>query len=177
MLMRNKLLLITILAGIVFLSFINGSPEPREGLQVGNKIPTINQPLLDGTAFTSDSLKGKMVLLDFWASYDAPSRVESFKKKKLIQKYSNQKFLNGQDFIIVSISLDIFKTPLLQVINQDQLNEMYHICNFKGRDSEMARKFETTQNMTNYLVDGHGRIVSVSNGMDEIDQTLARLMK
>lgn len=177
MLMRNKLLLITILAGFVFLSFINGFPEPREGLQVGNKIPSINQPLLDGTPFSSDSLKGKMVLLDFWASYDAPSRVESSRKKELVRKYSNQEFLNGKDFVIVSISLDRFKTPLMQVIEQDRLFGMYHICNFKGRDSKIAKKFETTQNMTNYLIDGHGRIVSVSDNMEKIDQTLARLQQ
>ncbi|PWE01467.1 TlpA family protein disulfide reductase [Marinilabilia rubra] len=175
--MRNKLLLITILAGFVFLSFINGSPEPRDGLQVGNKIPSINQPLLDGTAFTTDSLKGKMVLLDFWASYDAPSRVESSAKKELIRKYNNHKFLNGKDFVIVSISLDRFKSPLMQVIKRDQLNEMYHICNFKGRNSEIAKKFQTTEDMTNYLVDGHGRIVSVSKNMEKIDETLARLQQ
>ena len=175
--MRNKLLLITILAGIVFLSFINGSPEPREGLQIGNKIPSINQPLIDGTAFTTDSLKGKMVLLDFWASYDAPSRVESSIKKELVRKYSSQKFLNGKDFVIVSISLDRFKTPLMQVIERDELNEMYHICNFEGDDSKIAKKFETTISMTNYLVDGQGRIVSVSKNMNKIDQTLARLQQ
>ena len=177
MLMRNKLLLITILAGFVFLSFINGSPEPKEGLQVGNKIPSINQPLLDGTAFSTDSLKGKMVLLDFWASYDAPSRVESYRKKQMAEKYKNQDFLNGKDFVIVSISLDRFKTPLKQVIKQDQLYEMYHICDFQGRESEIAKQFNTTQEMTNYLVDGHGRIVSVSKSMEEIDQTLARLQQ
>lgn len=175
--MRNKLLFITILAGIVFLSFINGSPEPSEGLQVGNKIPAINQPLIDGTPFTTDSLKGKMVLIDFWASFDAQSRVESSKKREILKTYHDQSFLNGKDFVIVSISLDRFKSPLLQVINRDNLHDMFHIFSFNGRDSDIAKLFNTTEQMTNYLIDGHGRVVSVSNEIESIEQTLARLQR
>lgn len=175
MLMRNKLLLITILTGFIFLSFINGSPEPQEGLRIGNKIPKINRPLIDGTPFNLDSLRGKMVLLDFWASFDAPSRLESPKKREMLNKYRNQSFLNGEDFVIVSISLDRFKTPLMQVINRDNLHEMHHICTFEGRESEIAALFNTTHQMTNYLVDGDGRIVSVEQDINEIDNTLSRL--
>jgi peroxiredoxin len=175
--MRNKLLLITILAGIVFLSFINGSPEPRIGLQVGNKIPTINRPLLDGTPFSTDSLKGEMVLLDFWASFDAPSRVESYQKRQMLETYQNQKFLNGKNFVIVSISLDRFKSPLQQAIDRDSMQEMYHICSFEGRESELAKIFNATQKMMNYLVDGDGRIVAVGDNMNKINETLARLQR
>ena len=175
--MRNKLLIIIVLTGIVFLSFINGSLEPREGLDVGNKVPEINQPLLDGTPFSSKSLKGKMVLIDFWASFDAPSRMENHMKTKMLQTYQNQEFLNGQDFVIVSISLDKFKTPLNQVIQRDNLEALHHICNFRGRESQLAEKFNTVNQMQNYLVDGDGRIVAVASNMEDIDKTLARLME
>ena len=175
--MKNKLLIVTVLAGIVFLSFINGSVEPREGLDVGNKVPEINQPLLDGTSFSSKSLKGKMVLIDFWASFDAQSRMENHMKTEMLKTYQNQEFLNGRDFVIVSISLDQFKTPLNQVIQRDNMEELHHICNFQGRESELAKKFNTAGQMKNYLVDGDGRIVAVANNMEDIDKTLARLME
>ncbi|WP_016777884.1 TlpA family protein disulfide reductase [Anaerophaga thermohalophila] len=175
--MRNKLLLITILAGILFLSFINGSPEPQVGTDVGNKVPDINRPLINGVPFHSDSLRGKMVLYDFWASYDAPSRLESYKKREVYQRFHNQTFLNGEKFVIVSISLDRFKTPLMQVIESDSLFDMYHICTFEGRDSEIARKFDATRKMKDYLVDGHGRIVAVGTSIEEIEQDLVRLQR
>ncbi len=175
--MRNKLLIFTVLTGAVFLSFINGSPEPREGLEVGNKIPAIDQSLLDGSSFSTDSLKGKMVLLDFWASFDAQSRVENPKKKEILEKYRNQSFLNGEDFVIVSISLDRFKSPLYQVIERDNLHELHHICTFEGRNSEIAKTFNTTNEMTNYLVDGDGRIVAVTDNIQSIENKLAGLTK
>lgn len=177
MLMKNKLLIIITLTGIVFLSFINGSPEPREGLEVGNRVPEINQPLLDGTPFSTDSLKGKMVLIDFWASFDAQSRVENHQKTKMLQTYQNQNFLNGQDFVIISISLDRFKTPLNQVIERDNLESLQHICNFQGRESELAKSFNTVDQMKDYLIDGDGRIVAVANNLQTIDQRLKKLMQ
>lgn len=177
MLMKNKLLLIITLTGIVFLSFINGSPEPRVGLDIGNKVPEISHPLLDGTPFNSGDLKGKMVLIDFWASYDAQSRVENPLKTKMLETYNNQEFLNGKDLVIVSISLDRFETPLNQVILQDNLNVLHHICNFRGRESELVKDFKVAEQMKNYLVDGDGRIVAVANDLRKIDQTLARLRK
>ncbi|WP_025006765.1 TlpA family protein disulfide reductase [Marinilabilia salmonicolor] len=175
--MKNKLLIIITLTGIVFLSFINGSPEPRVGLDIGNKVPEISEPLLDGTRLTSEDLKGKMVLIDFWASYDAQSRVENPLKTEMLTNYSNQEFLNGKDLVIVSISLDRFKTPLNQVIQRDNLETLNHICNFQGRESNLAKDFEVEEQMKNYLVDGDGRIVAVTNDIRKIDQTLARLRK
>lgn len=177
MLMKNKLLLITILAGIGFLSFINGSPEPQEGLQVGNRIPTIDQPLIDGTPFHTDSLEGKMVLVDFWASYDATSRTESHKKREILNKYENQSFMKGKDLVIVSISLDRFKTPLMQAIERDNLEDLNHICTLEGRESEIAKRFENTDQLTNFLVDGEGRIVASTPSIEKIEQTLARLKR
>jgi peroxiredoxin len=175
--MRNKLLLITILAGLGFLSFINGAPEPQEGLQVGNKLPTISRSLLDGTPFHTDSLRGKMIYLDFWASYDAQSRTESYRKKKILNRYQDASFMNGEELVVVSISLDRFKTPLKQAIERDELQKIKHICSFKGRDSEIAKKFEVTREMTDYLIDGKGRIVASTQNLDEIEQTLARLKR
>lgn len=177
MLMRNKLLLITILAGIGFLSFINGSHKPGEGLEVGNKVPTIDRQLLDGSSLHTDSLKGKMVLLDFWASYDAKSRTESHKKREIFNKYKDATFLNGKELVIVSISLDRFKTPLNQAIERDGMHEFKHICTFKGRESELAQRFETNQKLTNYLVDGDGRVVASTEDIEKIEQNLARLKR
>jgi hypothetical protein len=118
-----------------------------------------------------------MVLLDFWASFDAPSRVESYQKREMIKTYQNKKFLNGKNFVIVSISLDSFKSSLQQVIDRDSMQDMYHICSFEGRESELAKIFNSTHKMMNYLVDGDGRIVAVADNMNKIDETLARLQR
>ncbi len=169
--------MISILAGLVFLSFINGSPKPGEGLQIGDEIPVINYPLYNGEPFNTDSLKGKMVLLDFWASYDAPSRIASFEKKKLLETFKNRQFLNGKGFEIVSISLDRFRTPMLQAIERDDLNSFKHLCDFQGRESPIVQRFNNQAKLTSYLIDGDGRIVEVSQDTGKMEQTLLRLTR
>jgi peroxiredoxin len=166
-----------ILAGLLFLSFINGSPTPKEGLQVGDRIPEINYPLVNGQPFDTETLRGKMVLLDFWASYDAPSRIESFEKKNLLESYKNSSFLKGKGFEIVSISLDRFRTPLLQAIDRDELDSFFHICDFKGRESQIAKEFNNQYKLTNYLIDGDGRIVAASQDIEKIRHTIEQLAR
>lgn len=169
--------MVSILAGLVFLSFINGSPKPGQGLQIGDEIPAINYPLYNGEPFHTDSLKGKMVLLDFWASYDGPSRIASFEKKELLETFKNSHFLNGDGFEIVSISLDRFRTPMLQAIERDELESFKHLCDFQGRKSTIVQRFNNQEKLTSYLIDGEGRIVDVSDNPGKIKETLSRLAR
>ncbi len=165
------------LAGLVFLSFFNGHSEPTTGLKVGNKIPIIQSDLLDGSKFNLSSLKGKMVLIDFWASYDAPSRLDNFRKKMILDQYRNSNFFNAQGLVILSVSLDRFKSPLNQSILRDELEVFLHICDFKGRQSDLAQTFSVQKHFTNYLIDGEGRVVASSSGLEQIESTLERLEK
>lgn len=173
--MRFKVVIMIMIAGLAFLSFINGTNETSTGLQVGNRVPVIQSELLDGTQFNLDSLKGKMVLIDFWASYDAPSRLDNFRKKMLLEQYKNSGFVNAQGLVVVSISLDIFKSPLSQSIERDELEQFLHLCDYMGRESEIAKTFSVQNALTNYLIDGEGRIVARSERIEKIESTLERL--
>lgn len=173
--MRVASLIMIIIAGLAFLSFINGSDKPATGLQVGNKVPAIESKLLDGTQFNLESLKGKMILIDFWASYDAPSRLDNFRKKMILDYYQNKEFINAQGLVILSISLDRFKSPLYQSIKNDELEQFMHLCDFKGRESELAHTFSVQDKLINFLIDGEGRIVARSERIEKIETTLERL--
>ncbi len=173
--MRIKAVILTLIAGLAFLSFMNGAFTPTIGLEIGDKAPQITSRLIDGTRFTSDSLKGKMVLIDFWASYDAPSRIDNFRKKMLLQQYHDTEFYNSDGFVIVSVSLDRFRTPLLSTIERDELHDFFHLCDFSGRESELASTFGVSEKLTNFLIDGEGRIVERSVDLDKIEATLERL--
>lgn len=173
--MRIKVLILIFLAGLAFLSFMNGSNDPAIGLQVGNKVPTIESELLNGEPFNLDSLKGKMVLVDFWASYDAPSRLENARKKMILEEYKNSGFVNAQGLVIVSISLDRFKSPLTQSIKRDEIDHFLHLCDFQGRESELALQFAVQEQLSNFLIDGEGRIVARGSQLEEIETTLERL--
>lgn len=175
MYMRFKVVTMIVIGGVAFLSFINGAFEPTTGLKIGDKVPTIQSDLLDGSQFSLNSLKGKMVLIDFWASYDAPSRIDNFRKKMILDQYKNSGFVNAQGLVVLSVSLDRFKSPLSQSIKRDELEQFLHLCDFKGRESELAQIFSVQHEMTNFLIDGEGRIVASGAGIEKIESTLERL--
>jgi thiol-disulfide isomerase/thioredoxin len=173
--MRFKAVTFTIFVGLAFVSFMNGSTEPATGVNIGDKAPKIESRLLDGSLFNSEALKGKMVLVDFWASYDAPSRVDNPRKKTILEQYQNSEFLNSDGFVIISVSLDRFKTPLYRSIERDGLEDFYHLCDLKGLDSELASAFKVQDEFVNVLIDGNGRIVEKSSDIEKIAATLDRL--
>jgi len=175
--MRFKVVIMIAIAGLAFLSFINGTFKPATGLKIGDKVPSIESDLLDGTSFNLDSLKGKMVLIDFWASYDAPSRINNFRKKIILDQYKNSGFVNAQGLVIINVSLDRFKSPLKQSIKRDELEEFLHLCDFKGRESDLVSLFSVKDEMPNFLIDGEGRIVASSHQLEKIETTLERLEK
>ncbi len=74
-----KLLTLFLLTGTVFLSFNTGTSPYSTGMSIGDKIPEINTTLITGESFSIDNLKDKMVLIDIWASYNAPSRVKNYR--------------------------------------------------------------------------------------------------
>ncbi|MDG5799685.1 TlpA disulfide reductase family protein [Marinilabiliaceae bacterium ANBcel2] len=164
-----------IVTGLVFLSSMNGSYTPGVGLSVGDKAPAIDEELDDGTFFSLDSLKGKMVLVDFWASYDGKSRIENQTKRELNKKYQNSSFYNSDSFVIVSISLDRFKTPFKNAVKRDGLDSFIHLFYSEGKDAEIAQLYGIEDEFVNFLIDGEGHIVERSSEIDKIADALKRL--
>ncbi len=172
-----KLLKLTIaiaVVGFAFLSFINETNKVHTGLKIGNSAPLINEKTIDGLKIDLNSLKGKMVLIDFWASYDANSRIANSEKSALYQEFQANKFSNADGFTIVSISLDRFKNPVIKAIATDNLVYPLHICDYKGNDSPLVKLYRG-QNMVKYLLDGDGRIVTSSTSLSDIKATLQKL--
>jgi peroxiredoxin len=172
--LKNLFLVLTV--GLVFISFINGVPEPKIGLNIGDKAPDLKTSLLNGSDFDLQSLKGKMVLIDFWASYDGNSRVDNHQKMILRKKFANSKFHKGEGFVVVSISLDRFKSPLTKAIKEDYFSNALHICDYKGVESPLAKTFKVTSPI-NYLIDGDGRLVAISSSIEKVSSSLEYLQR
>ena len=173
---KLKLLILVVLAGSGFLSFINGVPEPRVGIEIGDKVPELRTTLLNGAEFDLKSLEGKMVLIDFWASFDGESRVENHQKMMIQKRFANSKFHNGVGFVIVSVSLDRFKSPLTKAIREDGLTNALHICDYEGAESSIAKSFSVKEPI-NYLIDGDGRVVASSKNIEKVVESLEYLRR
>ena len=102
---------------VLFLMFsASNNRFPKTGLFVGEKAP--NFQMTDSTAGTFDlrDLKGKYVVLNFWASYDASSRISNIRMRQEIEK------LNHQNLSFVSVSYDPSRVIFEETVKLDELD-------------------------------------------------------
>lgn len=149
-------------------------------IKMGNKVsttelPELNDTLLTGESFDLKSLKGNIVLIDFWGSWCGPCRRENPKLVALYQKYHNKKFKDAINFEIVSIAMEKNDRRVKGVILSDGLTWPYHIIKVSKilLGSKMARDFGVSDLPAKFLYDHSGKLISKNGHIAEIDAYLS----
>lgn len=151
----NRLLIVLLLAIFPFLA-----QAQKVGLNVGNKAPEISAKTPDEAVLKLSSLKGKVVLIDFWASWCGPCRRENPNVVAVYNAYHNKNFKCGEGFEIFSVSLDNNKAAWKKAIEKDQLTWSSHVCDYKGWYGEAATVYELEAIPMNFLIDQDGVIIA-----------------
>lgn len=138
------------LAAVILL----GSFAGRAQLRVGEAVPEIELPDTKDSLTKLSSLNGKVVLIDFWASWCAPCRAANPFVQKLYSKYKDK------GFEVFAVSLDTKNKEWLKAIKQDKLKYTQVIDN-SGWRSKVAEKYFVDQLPTNFLIDRTGKIVAI----------------
>lgn len=149
--------------------------ELGESLRVAAKTgigvkPEFTVPDREGKPLKLSALKGKVVLVDFWASWCGPCRKENPNLVKAYAKY------HDKGFEIVGISLDDKKENWLKAIETDKLVWL-HASDLKGWKSDLAAEYGIRSIPTSFLVDASGKIIAKDLRGDQLDKKLAAIFK
>lgn len=128
--------------------------------------PEITMTSPKGKKIKLSKLRGKMVLIDFWASWCGPCRQEMPNVVEAYQKYRKKKFKNGKGFTVFSVSLDREPSDWKQAIKSENMVWKYH-----GIDKENAISdlYGVSSIPSAFLIDAEGNIIAQGNELRGIN--------
>ncbi len=132
-------------------------------------VPEIALPSPAGDTIRLSSTKGSVVLLDFWASWCAPCRIENPNLVKAYEMY------HSRGFQIYQVSLDKTKEAWIKGIEDDNLKKWIHVSDVGYWNSVVVPLYKIESIPANYLLDKEGRVIATNLRGESLQKKLAEL--
>tara|TARA_B100000780_G_scaffold121457_1_gene85105 strand:+ start:4734 stop:5855 length:1122 start_codon:yes stop_codon:yes gene_type:complete len=146
------------------IDFLNESK--KESPTIGFLAPDFSGPDLNGNIIEFKDINSKVIMLDFWASWCAPCRIENPSLVSLNSKY------NTDEFQIVGVSLDRDKKSWENAISEDGLKNWIHISHVKFWNEPIAKLYNVTRMPTTFILNSDKKIIA----MDVKDSDLEKII-
>ncbi|KAA6335969.1 Thiol-disulfide oxidoreductase ResA [termite gut metagenome] len=166
--MRNVkriFVVLILLSSLTFFVSFEKKDKPARGLNVGSAAPDFEIKAADEQSLTLSNFKGRYVLLSFWASYDAQSRIQNICLSNAIQSA----FPNVE---MVSVSFDEYRSVFTETIRKDQIVAAVCFVETTGMKSGLFEKYRLKQGFISYLLDKDGIILAKDVSIEQLDALL-----
>jgi peroxiredoxin len=161
--MTNRKVITSLFFSFLFSAAINAQPKQ------GQLAADIALPSVSGDTIRLSSLKGKVVFLDFWASWCGPCRVSNRNLVKLYSKYKSK------GFEILGVSLDDEKQKWKNAIKQDKISWL-QVNEAGGWDAKTAIAWNISAIPTSFLIDKEGKLLAMDLEGKELEKALKYLI-
>lgn len=138
-------------------------------LAIGKVAPEIDLPGVDGENISLSSLRGNVVLIDFWASWCGPCRHANPHIVSLYEKYKDK------GFKVYSVSLDKSKDKWIKAIAADKLSWDEHVSDLKFWGSDAAKVYGVNSIPATFLLDKEGKILAKNLKGPKLDKKLEEI--
>ncbi|MBX2844972.1 MAG: AhpC/TSA family protein [Saprospiraceae bacterium] len=137
---------------------------------IGEDMRNLTGESPDGQVYSLMDLKGKYVLLDFWAGWCGPCRRENPNVVAAYKKYKDK------GFVVFNVSLDSDKNRWVSAIEQDNLDWPYHISDLRKWSSPLAKEYGVGSIPASFLIGPDGKIVGQNLRGPRLHETLDQLL-
>ena len=123
---------------------------------MGKKAPAVVTRTLDGTEWRLEDQRGKVVVMDFWATWCGPCVATMPEMKKIYEKYKSR-----EDFVMVGVSLDTEKEKLVKFCEENEISwpQIFEVD--RGWDNRVGRAFEVNAIPSVWVIDKEGNVVGI----------------
>lgn len=135
------------------------------------EVPDIALPAPDGDTVRLSSTRGSVVLLDFWASWCQPCRMEN---PNLVRAYNTYR---GKGFQIYQVSLDRTRDAWVKGIEDDGLGRWIHVSDLQFWNSPVVAQYKIQSIPNSYLLDREGRVIATNLRGEALDRKLAEIFQ